>query len=162
MIRPMETKDIIHVQQIARVTWSDTYSGIFPEELQSRFIDRSYSQAMLMKRMEKTHFLIAECEGIPVGFANFTQVDSDGDSELTAMYILPTHQKSGYGKQFIQTALAMLTDAVQLFVFVDGRNMNGRAFYEKQGFKLIEVFEETFENHPAETAQYVYLIMHAK
>jgi len=158
----MVTKDIVHVQQIARVTWSDTYSDIFPEELQSRFIDRSYSNAMLMKRMEKTHFLIVECEGTPVGFANFTQVDNDGDSELTAMYILPTHQKSGYGKQLIQTALAMLTDAVQLFVFVEGRNTSGRAFYERQGFKLIEVFEEDFENHPVETAQYVYPIMNVK
>ena len=151
----MIAKDIVHVQQIARVTWSDTYSGIFPEALQSRFIDRSYSDAMLMKRIEKTIFLVAECDGIPVGFANFTKVDNDGDAELMAMYILPDHQKSGYGQRLMKEALAMLTDAVQLFVYLDGRNTNGRAFYEKQGFQLLDVFEETFEGQTVETAQYV-------
>lgn len=158
MIRPMIAKDIVHVQQIARVTWSDTYSGIFPEALQSRFIDRTYSDAMLMKRLEKTLFLIVECEGIPVGFANFTEVDNDGDTELTAMYILPTHQRSGYGQKLMQVAFTMLTDAVQLFVYVDGHNTSAREFYEKQGFQLFDVFEETFEGHPTETAQYIYTV----
>ena len=52
----------------------------------------------------------------------------------------------------------MLEDAKQLFVYVDSRNTAGRAFYEKQGFELLDVFEEIFEGYPVETAQYVYYI----
>ena len=156
MIRPMTSNDIEHVQQIARVTWRETYDNILPEELQIRFLDHSYSDMMLMMRMERTDVLIAECDGVPVGFANFTKVDEDGDAELTAMYILPTHQQAGYGKRLFHRALSILAHASQVYVYVDGRNTNGRAFYEKQGFQLLEVFPETFEGHPVETAQYVY------
>ncbi|QUW23747.1 GNAT family N-acetyltransferase [Sporosarcina sp. Marseille-Q4063] len=156
MIRPMTSKDIDHVQQIARVTWRKTYCGIIPEELQTIFLERAYSDMMLMMRMEKTAMLIAESEGVPIGFANITKVDEDGDAELTAMYILPAHQHSGYGKKLFHNALSTLKSASQVFVYVEEKNEIGRAFYEKQGFKLLDVFEETFEGHPLETAQYVY------
>ncbi|WP_172370700.1 GNAT family N-acetyltransferase [Sporosarcina jiandibaonis] len=156
MIRPMTSKDIEYVQQIAHVTWRETYRGIIPEELQTIFLEHSYSDMMLLMRMEKTEMLIAESDGVPVGFANITKVDEDGDAELTAMYILPTHQHIGYGTKLFHNALSTLKSASQVFVYVDGKNESGRAFYEKQGFKLLDVFEETFEGHPVETAQYVY------
>ncbi|MBE1555147.1 GNAT family N-acetyltransferase [Sporosarcina limicola] len=158
MIRLMTAMDSVHVQQIARKSWSNTYKGIIPEEIQKKFIDRSFSNAMMIKRMEKTTVLIAECEGIPVGFANFTKTDTDGDSELTAMYILPSHQQIGYGEKLFEYTLSMLKGARQLFIYVDGRNTFERSFYEKQGFKLLEVFNEYIEGYPVETAQYVYYI----
>lgn len=158
MIRLMTDKDILHVQQIAQETCSKLYSGIIPEDIQTKFISRSYSDAMLRMRMKKTVVLIAECEGRPIGFSNFTKKDDDGDSELIAMYILPSYQHLGYGKLLVDYTISILTDAQQLFVYVDGHNTSGRAFYEKQGFKLLDVFEESFEGHPVETAQYVFTI----
>ena len=158
MIRPMTAEDIIHIQQIANKTWHKTYKGIIPEIAQKQFIDRSYSDAMLQMRMKKTIVLVAECEGIPIGFANFTKTDNDGDSELTAMYILPEYQQMGYGQKLFHTTLSILSDAHQVFVYVDRSNFIGRTFYEKQGFKLLDIFEEEFEGHPVETAQYVYSI----
>lgn len=158
MIRPMTSKDSVHVQQIARKTWNATYQDIIPNEIQNQFIDRFYSRAMMEKRMEKTFVLIAEYKELPIGFANFTKRDEDGDSELTAMYILPEYQQAGYGEKLLKYALSMLQDAQQLFVYVDARNTIGRAFYEKQGFELLDVFEEDFQGHPVVTAQYVYYI----
>ncbi|QTD39605.1 GNAT family N-acetyltransferase [Sporosarcina sp. Te-1] len=158
MIRPMTAGDIGHVQQIARITWNDTYQGIIPEDIQLDFLTRTYSDAMLRKRMEKTCVLIAEYEGVPIGFLNYTKEDEDGDSELTAMYILPTYQQAGFGKRLMEYALHSLRTAKQLFVYVDGRNEMARAFYERQGFQLLEEFEEYFEGYPVETAQYVYYI----
>ena len=156
MIRPMTYKDFKHVQQIVHVTWGETYDNILSEEHQARFLNHSYSDMMLIMRMERSFVLIAECNGVPVGFANFTKIDEDGDAELTAMYILPPHQQSGYGKRLFQATLSVLADASQLYVYVDKRNVNGRAFYEKQGFQLLDVFPETFEGHPVETVRYVY------
>ncbi|KXH80933.1 GNAT family N-acetyltransferase [Sporosarcina sp. HYO08] len=161
MIRPMTIKDIVHVQRIAHETWRETYKGIIPQDIQTAFINRSYSDAMLKKRMEKTCLLIAECDGVPVGFINFTKKDADGDSELTAMYVLPGYQKVGYGKKLFKNALSMLRDAERLFVYVDGQNRNGRSFYEKQGFELQSVFQEDFEGLPVETAEYIYTIQSA-
>src|SRR5690625_2207384 len=158
MIRLMTSKDIKYVQQIAAETWRATYEDIIPEDVQLRFLNQSYSDIMLLKRMEKTLMLIAECDGIPIGFANITPIDEDGDAELTAMYILPAYQQDGYGQQLFQTALARLAEAKQLFVYVDNQNAIGKNFYEKQGFQLISTFSETFIGHPVETAEYVYKI----
>ena len=158
MIRLMTAKDSMHIQQIVLHTWSEMYNGTIPEDVQKSFIHRSYSDAMIMKRMEKTYVVVAEHKGVPIGFANFTKKDEDGDSELTAMYILPSHQHNGYGKRLFDYMLSLLSDAQQLFVYIDGRNAIGRAFCEKQGFQLIDVFEEHFEGYPVETAQYVYCI----
>ncbi len=156
MIRPMTINDFKHVRHIVSVTWRETYDNILPEELQASFLDHSYSDMMLIMRMERTNVLIAECDGVPIGFANFTKVDEDGDAEVTDMYILPQHQQTGYGKMLLQKILSKIHHASQVYLYIDGRNINGRNFYEKQGFKLLEVFPETFEGHPVETAQYVY------
>lgn len=156
MIRPMTSNDIEDVQYIAFETWKKTYQNSIPEDIQHHFLSDSYSDRMLLKRMEKTMMLIAECDGVPIGFANFTAVDGDGDAELTAMYILPAFQKSGYGKALFQVALSKLSEAKQLFVYVDNQNVIGKNFYEKQGFQLVNTFSESFIGHPVETAEYVY------
>ena len=161
MIRQMIEEDIAAVQHIARETWKATYKELLPETVQQKFLDSAYSAPMLLKRMEKTEVLIAECNGRAVGFFNMTRIDEDGDSELTALYILPDYQRQGIGMELFQGALTLLDDAVKLFVYVDDLNDPAKAFYEKLGFELLEVFDEDFEGVPVETAQYVYMIREA-
>ncbi len=158
MIRQMIEEDIAAVQHIARVTWKDTYMEMLPDSVQQAHLDSAYSAPMVAKRMEKTEMLIAEADGRPVGFLNMTYADYDGDSELTALYILPDYQRRGFGLELFQGALTLLEDASQLFVYVDDLNDPAKAFYERLGFELLEVFEEQFEGMPVETAQYVYPI----
>ena len=156
MIREMTTEDIAHVQHIARITHHDTYNGILSEERQAHFIERTYSNAMMNKQLEKTLCLIAECEQAPVGFASFTKVDNDGDSELTAMYVLPTHNECAHKQQLLNAALDVLDHGLQLFAYVNKCNSDECIFFEKQGFQLLDTFHETFEGCVIETAQYVY------
>ena len=158
MIRQMIKQDIAAVQHIARATWKETYIDMLPESVQLQFLDSAYSTPMLEMMMKKTELLIAEMDGIPVGFLNRTRVDNDGDSELTALYILPEYQRQGVGMQLFNAALSQLDNAVQLFVYVDDLNVHAKAFYEKMGFTLLEVFDEDFEGIAVETAQYVYTL----
>lgn len=158
MIRTITAQDITTVQQIAKASWHDTYKGIIPDDIQQLFLEKAYSFTMLNKRMEKTIFLIAEHEGSPIGFANFTYVDDDGDAELTAIYILPAYQKLGYGKKLLEAGLSEMPTGKQLFVYVESKNGGARLFYEHYGFECLEEFEEYFEGHPLSTAKYVYLI----
>lgn len=157
MIRPMTTEDIHHIREIVYQAWEQMDDGTLPQETQIHYIDRSYGDFMLTKRMEKTIVLVVEYEGIPIGFANFTEIDEDGDAEITAMYILPAYQRAGYGSRLLQATFTALANVTQLFAYVDGNNEIGRAFYEKNGFQLLDLFDETFEGHPVETAQYVYV-----
>ena len=154
----MEHDDIAAVQQIAKITWNDTYEGIIPATIQELFIERSYSSAMMMKRLEKTAVYVALHDDHIVGFANFTRVDEDGDSELTAIYMLPSHQHLGYGKKLLSEGLKNISDANQLLVYVESENQKGRAFYERNNFTCIEEFDEFFEGHPLSTAKYVYYL----
>lgn len=156
MIRRMTTEDITHVQHIARISHHDAYNGILSEERQAHYLERTYSNAMLNMQVEKTLCLIAECGQALVAFASFTKVDDDGDTELTSMHILPTHEKCAHKEQLIHAALEILGDGLQLFVYVDKCNKDECLFFEKQGFQLLDSFHETFEGRPVETAQYVY------
>lgn len=156
MIRAGTTKDIAAVQEIARISWTDTYADILPSDVKNTFLDMSYSNAMLQKRLEKTILLVAEHENEVIGFANFTRVDEDGDAELIAMYLKPNFQRNGYGTQLLFDGLSRLAGGKQLFVYIDAENEKGRHFYEANGFSFLEEFEELFEGYPVFTAQYVY------
>ncbi|MDN7243353.1 GNAT family N-acetyltransferase [Planococcus sp. N028] len=155
MIRAGTTEDILSVQEIAYISWSDTYEGIIPSPVQKSFLDKSYSFPMMEMRLKKTIMLLAEHEGQPIGFANFTKVDEDGDAELIAIYLKPEYQRNGYGKKLLSSGLSLLNGS-QLFVYVESKNTKGRHFYETNGFKFIEEFEELFEGYPLLTAKYVY------
>ena len=111
---------------------------------------------MMEMRLKKTILLLAEHEGEPVGFANFTKLDADGDAELIAIYLKPEHQGIGYGKKLLNSGLSYLLDGSNLFVYVECENKKGRSFYEANGFVLVEEFEELFEGHPLQTAKYVF------
>ncbi len=156
MIRTGTSEDIASVQEIAKISWNDTYAGIIPSTVQDRFLDKSYSIPMMEMRLKRTIVLLAEHEGEPVGFANFTNVDEDGDAELIAIYMKPEFQRSGYGKKLLTHGLNHLLHGNQLFVYVESENRKGRNFYETNGFVLLEEFEELFEGHPLQTAKYVY------
>jgi ribosomal protein S18 acetylase RimI-like enzyme len=154
----MRHEDIESVQQIVKISWKDTYEGIIPIKVQDLFIERAYSDAMMMKRIEKTSVYVAVLEDKVIGFANFTGVDEDGDSELTAIYMHPEYQKLGYGKKLLALGLQHIQKAEQLFVYVESKNIKGRNFYENNGFTLLEEFDELFEGHPLSTTKYVYYI----
>lgn len=156
MIRTGTAQDIAAVQEIAHVSWNDTYQDIIPVNIQQSFLDKSYSVPMMEMRLKKTILLLAEHEGEPIGFANFTKLDDDGDSELIALYLKPEHQRNGYGKKLLDSGLTYLLDGSNLFVYVECENKKGRSFYEANGFEFLEEFEELFEGHPLQTAKYVY------
>lgn len=156
MIRAGTIEDIKAVQEIAHISWNDTYEGIIPSPVQKSFLDKSYSTPMMEMRLKRTIVLMAIHEGEPVGFANFTKVDEDGDAELIAIYLKPDHQGIGYGKKLLHSGLSYLLDGNQLFVYVECENKKGRSFYEANGFEFVEEFAELFEGHPLQTAKYVY------
>lgn len=156
MIRTGTIDDIASVQEIAYISWNDTYEGIIPSPIQKSFLEKSYSTPMMEMRLKKTIMLVAMHEEEPIGFANFTKLDQDGDAELIALYLKPEYQRNGYGKQLLSSGLSYLLNGSELSVYVEAENEKGRNFYEATGFEFVEEFEELFEGHPLKTAKYVY------
>ena len=56
MIRATTLDDISTVQQIAKISWNETYRNIIPENIQALFLEKAYSNTMLAKRMEENYF----------------------------------------------------------------------------------------------------------
>lgn len=156
MIRVMTEKDIHSVREVALASWGETYSALFPDEILAEWFERNYSAPMLSKQLEKTKMFVIEEEQQVVGFASFTKVDEDGDSELTALHISPAHTQKGYGTSLVGKGIEELQKrGLHLYVYVESLNLAARAFYEKLGFHLLEEFDEYFEGYPTTTAQYV-------
>ncbi|WP_153732290.1 GNAT family N-acetyltransferase [Sporosarcina obsidiansis] len=155
MIRQMTLDDIRDVQYIALTSCCHTFQDYIPTEVLEAFIDRSYSDLMLRKQLEKTTILIAmDPQMLPVGYLSHTPIDEDGECEVTALHVLPSHQQSGYEEMLLSAALDKLRDAQQIDVYLDNRADELGNFYVDQGFLLVESFQELFEGLPVETIHY--------
>ncbi|GKV65455.1 MULTISPECIES: GNAT family N-acetyltransferase [Sporosarcina] len=155
MIRHMTLDDIQDVQYIALTSWRYIFQEHIPPEVLETFIDRSYSELMLRKQMEKTTILIAaDLQGLPVGYLSYTPIDEDGECEVTALHVLPSHLDSGYEELLLNAALELLHQATCIDVYIDEHANELQHFYLKHGFVLVESFPELFEGIPVDTAHY--------
>lgn len=71
LIRKMKKRDMKQVQDVAKTSWSATYEGIIPMDIQERFLKTVYSKQNLKWRLKNTTFFVAEINHRIVGFANF-------------------------------------------------------------------------------------------
>jgi ribosomal protein S18 acetylase RimI-like enzyme len=149
LIRNAETKDILDIQQIAEVTWGETYKGLIPEEIQRKFLQFAYSQQSLENRVNHTLFLVAEIGDKVVGFANANP--KKGVTELTAIYIYPHFQGKGIGTKLLEEVIHQLKGFSRLLVDVEVGNNIGEHFYQAKGFKLTEEFVDIFFGHKLNT-----------
>src|SRR5699024_11855484 len=92
-IRKMTNEDIKQVQSIAKISWNATYERIIPEKIQNNFLAMAYSDEMMQHRLNQSFMYVAETETELAGFANFTPVDENGLSELSAIYLDPRSEE---------------------------------------------------------------------
>ncbi|UOB20645.1 GNAT family N-acetyltransferase [Macrococcus armenti] len=146
-IREISVSDISAVQNVAKLSWHDTYEGIIPRHIQENFLDIAYSTSMLEKRLAMTHMYVAEYSGKVTGFANFSKPDDQHISELTAIYILPDYQRLGIGLALLEYGISKLGQVRNIDVIVEKANIKGYNFYKKLGFEVLDEFEEDFDGH---------------
>lgn len=151
--RKATTGDLKSIQTIASKSWNDTYQGLIPEDIQSRFLSEAYSDKMMPVRLEKTLLLVAEQGGELVGFANAS--GKEGAAYLHAIYLLPKAKGSGIGTQLLEHLIAELGPVHEIHVEVEKGNKSGETFYAAKGFKEIEVFEEDLYGHTLTTRKMV-------
>jgi GNAT superfamily N-acetyltransferase len=74
---------------------------------------------------------LAEAAGAVVGFAGIEV------SWLNHLYVDPARQGEGFGSGLLEQAKALQPSGLQLWVFQ--RNEGARRFYERNGFRLVEL-----------------------
>lgn len=145
-VRRMIAADGAAVQQVAQVTWTRTYQGIIPAQVQAEFLRRAYADAMLQQRMRQNVFLVAERARTIVGFVDLCHVEP-GLAELAAIYVLPEAQGAGVGSQLLEAGLGALPEVRRLRLDVERDNQIGRRFYEAKGFAISGATVEQFAGH---------------
>lgn len=107
IIRQMTKADIPSVVDIQINGWRAAYKGIIDEEHLSA-MDRDRRIKKIEQSYLKYGFIVAECDGNIVGFANyidnneFTSETPDADSELSAIYVEPELKRRGIGTKLFE------------------------------------------------------------
>ena len=137
-VREMGEGDLGAVQNVARITWAETYRDIIPEAERTRFVELAYSEESLKHRMETGVFLVAVLGGEIVGFADFDPDPSKPlEVELAAIYVLPEMQGRGVGTRLLEAGIGRFGSARSLTLRVARDNRGGRRFYEARGFRSV-------------------------
>ncbi|WP_026859840.1 GNAT family N-acetyltransferase [Jeotgalicoccus psychrophilus] len=155
IIREMVTEDTKQVQYAAKKSWNATYEGIIPIEIQDNFLKGAYNNQMMERRLEHSLMLVAEAENTIAGFANFTPVNQQGQTELSAIYLLPGYQGEGIGSALLNAGIEKLKDVKEIHLDVEKENTIGMAFYKAKGFKIVDEYNENFDGHILKTVRMV-------
>lgn len=155
VIRKMTKKDIVKVQDVAKKSWSATYEGIIPPEIQTNFLNAAYSDDMMEHRLKNSLLLVAEVEDTVIGFANYSPVNNKGEAELGAIYIYPEYQGMGIGTGLLQEGIKALSGVKAIYLDVEKENKIGKIFYEAKGFTVVGEFDDNFDGHILKTLRMV-------
>lgn len=153
VIRKMVKEDIKQVQDVARKSWNTTYEGIIPHRVQENFLNAAYNDEMMEKRLSGSFIFVAEKGDKVVGFANFTSVNSEGQSELSAIYLYQDFQGEGIGSALLQRGIKELENLKEVYIDVEKENSIGKSFYDAKGFKTIKEYDDNFDGHILKTVR---------
>ncbi|GAB3061826.1 GNAT family N-acetyltransferase [Virgibacillus ainsalahensis] len=155
VIRKMRKKDIIQVRHVAKTSWNATYAGIIPIEIQKKFLENAYSDKTMKRRLKHTNLFVAEDIGKIVGFANFSNVNDEGEVELGAIYLYPEYQGKGIGTALLYKGIQKFAGVKEVHLNVEKNNEIGKTFYQAKGFEVDSEFEDNFDGHILHTLRMV-------
>ena len=140
-IKNATTNEIPLIRDLTFRVWPQTYASILSQEQIDYMLEMMYSEASLEKQMTKEgcQFIIVYENGNPVGFASYGETEPKR-WKLHKIYILQSQQGKGTGRLVIDYIIDEIKkqNATALFLQVN-RNNNAKTFYEKLGFKEIDV-----------------------
>lgn len=156
-IRKMKRKDIPAIQDIAKISWNSTYTGIIPSQIQESFLNQAYSVKMLKKQRRNSNFYVALINQELIGFANYSQVYSDDSVHLHAIYLHPEYQGKGIGSALLEIGSDQLA-ADKISLHVERQNIKAIQFYKRKGFYKISEFDDELEGHTIHTIRMIWNI----
>ena len=125
--------------------WRTAYRGLIPDAyLDGMRVEASEAlwQRVLGAAPNRTCVFVAEHDGDVVGFGAGNMLDPPKlgcDAELTAIYLLSSHRRTGIGRRLVSAVAATQRSfgATSLLTWVIAGNRPARAFYEALGAELL-------------------------
>lgn len=143
-IKPATLADVLPLQQLSIVTFTDTY-GVYntPENMQL-FIETNYNTQQLLDELANPamQYFIAYTGDEPVGYIKLRTTDNPPELagkkhiEIERIYVLPAFKGMHIGKQFIDHAVTIARQQHYEIIWLGvwDENTRAQAFYTKQGF----------------------------
>ena len=135
-IKHATTNHIPLIRELTMQVWPQTYTPILGEEQVAYMLEQFYAPASLEKQMDTHIFIICYNDGMPTGFASWSEVEPH-IFKLHKIYILPGLQGKGIGKFMLNYIIQEIKGkgATALRLNVNRYNRTAKAFYERTGFK---------------------------
>ncbi len=139
-------QDFPLIQNLAEEIWWPTYRAIIAEEQINFMLEHLYSEAALKKQVDEgMQFILATNGAMALGFAGYSLENNLGIMRIHKLYILPSEQGKGTGRQLIQYlsdhAEELRLSALELNVH---RENPALGFYKKLGFEISRVVNIPF------------------
>ncbi len=141
-----QPEDIPLAKDTLSVTWVDTYGSFLPLEVIEHVTMIWHDSDRLLAQAQdpNIYFGVAKDGGRVVGLITMRLL-ADDVGYVGRIYVHPDSQRQGIGAALLQAALAAFPTVKHLQLEVEERNLKGRAFYAKQGFRQIGTKQEDVE-----------------
>ena len=138
LIRPYKPNDF----SVVNLLWRRAREQAFPDFQRRKGHtfeeDQAYFRSVILVNND---IWIVEMDGQPTAFMAIA-----GDF-IDQLYVDPDHQRLGLGKKLLDHAKSLSPEQLRLYTLQI--NTNGRAFYEKNGFRVVNLgFSPAPESEP--------------
>jgi GNAT superfamily N-acetyltransferase len=150
-IRLAEPADLDAVVELGRVTFTETFGHLYPDEDLSDFLDEAHDPELYAWAIadERHGLWLGETDGRPVAYAlagpcTLPHPDATpAEGELKRLYVRQGAQNTGLGGALLRTALDWLqrNGPGRLWVGVWSENHGARRLYERHGFEKVGEYE---------------------
>jgi diamine N-acetyltransferase len=144
-IRPATSNDVPALSALAKRTWSEAFGSSVSLEQEAAELEETRSEAYYIRALRERTILVAEEDGVLVGYVEFGDVDIPevdvrlGNQELHRIYVAAEVQGRGLGRRLMNAALEhpRLADASRIYLQVWERNERAMRLYESLGFETV-------------------------
>src|SRR5688572_25238021 len=130
MLRPARPQDADALAGILRAAMRGAMPSL--PELHTPDDDRRFLGEVVLPEQE---VWVAEADGVVAGFTALGT--REGVEFMEHLYVAPEHQRRGIGTALMEKAKARRPTGFRLWVFQ--RNAGARDFYERHGFRVVEL-----------------------
>jgi ribosomal protein S18 acetylase RimI-like enzyme len=142
-VRKSVPNDVYGIHEVTKITWLKTYpnieEGITVEDIKEKFKMDETSEGKKKIEEKKKRYKdnnintwVAEDKDKIIGFC--MAIKEGKNNRVGAIYVIPSFQREGLGKQLIERAFDWLGDGKDILINVARYNKQAINFYEKLGF----------------------------
>jgi ribosomal protein S18 acetylase RimI-like enzyme len=134
--------DCALINSVASQIWAPTYAHLMSGEQLEYMFEMMYSPENLRRAMTEggQNFLIFSHDGLDAGYVSY-EILPDHDFYLQKIYLLPSLQGRGSGRQMLEMLLGHLRAldpaARRLGLNVNRQNVKAVCFYLRNGFEIV-------------------------